>query len=101
MSLRTPPKSPFENDHGYALVLLSNPVNIEGREPLAQLTEMVSEVSRVIPVVWLLRSRLHAQLKKYHLSVYLPKERVRRLPAQPYVDYVALLCGATCVLTDS
>ncbi len=99
--LRAPPKPPFENPHGYALVVLSNPVNIESRDPLAQLTEIVSEVSRVIPIVWLLRSRLHAQLKKYHLGIYLPKDRVRRLPAQPYIDYVALLRGATCVLTDS
>jgi len=91
----------FKNRHGYAMVLLNHPANIEGRDPLGQLTDMLSEVSRVIPIVWLLRSRLHSQLKKYHLGVYLPKDRVRRFPAQPYVDYVALLRGATCVLTDS
>lgn len=91
----------FKNRHGYALVMLNNPLNIESRDPLGQLTEMLSEVSRVIPIVWLLRSRLHAQLKKYHLGVYLPQDRVRRFPAQPYIDYVALLRGATCVLTDS
>jgi UDP-N-acetylglucosamine 2-epimerase len=91
----------FDNGHGYALALLGNPANIDTREPLSQLTEMLSEVSRVIPIVWLQRSRLHAQLKKFHLGVCIPKDRVRRLPAQLYVDYIALLRGATCVLTDS
>ena len=83
--LRAARKPDFQNPHGYALVVLSNPVNIDSRDPLAQIIEIVSAVSRVIPIVWLLRSRLHDQLKKYHLGVYLPKDRVRRLPAQPYV----------------
>jgi len=101
MGLCHPPKRFFENRHGYALAVLSNPINIDTRDPLGQLTEMLCEVSRVIPIVWLLRSRIHAQLKKYHLGVCIPEDRIRRLPAQPYVDYVALLRGATCVLTDS
>ena len=100
-SLRPKPSRYFQDRHGYALAVLSNPVNIENREALAQLTDIFLEVSRVIPVVWPMRSRLHLQLKKYHLGVCLPSDRVHRLPARPYVDYVALLRGASCVLTDS
>jgi UDP-N-acetylglucosamine 2-epimerase len=99
--LRSQSKPHFRNHYGYALVVLSEPANMAGRDPLVQLTEMLAEVSRVLPIVWLLRSGLHAQLKKYHLVGALPKDRVHRAPAQPYVEYVALLQGATCVLTDS
>jgi len=99
--LRSPPRPYFRNHYGYALVVLSDPANMAGRDPLVQLTDMLGEVSRVIPIVWLLRSGLHGQLKKYHLVRSLPNDRVHRVPAQPYVEYVALLQGATCVLTDS
>jgi UDP-N-acetylglucosamine 2-epimerase (non-hydrolysing) len=99
--LRSPFRPYFQNHYGYALVVLSDPANMAGREPLVQLTDMLAEVSRVIPIVWLLRSGLHGQLKKYHLVGSLPNDRVHRAPAQPYVEYVALLHGATCVLTDS
>lgn len=94
-------KAYFNDPRGYALVVLSNPVNMESRRPLTELMTTLLEVSRVLPLVWPMRTRLHAQLKKYHLETYILKDRVRRLPALPYVDYVVLLRGAACVLTDS
>ena len=98
---RAAAKAYFNDRRGYALVVLSNPINMESRGPLTELMTTLLEVSRVLPLVWPMRTRLHAQLKKYHLETSILKHRVRRLPALPYVDYVVLLRGAACVLTDS
>jgi UDP-N-acetylglucosamine 2-epimerase (non-hydrolysing) len=62
---------------------------------------IVRDVSRDVPVVWLLDPPLAAQLARFRLNEALAGERVTVAPAQAYAGYVALLSQATCVLTDS
>ncbi|HEX6704222.1 MAG TPA: UDP-N-acetylglucosamine 2-epimerase [Albitalea sp.] len=94
------PAEPFLSDrNGYALVVLKQTVNIGDRHSLVELLSILRDISRDIPLLWPMHARIEGQLKKFRLDV--SGERIVRLPAQSYPDYVSLMRGATCVLTDS
>ncbi len=96
-----PGRTRVDDPRGYALVVLGNQINILHRIPLTDIMGVLVEVSRVIPLVWPTRTQLHTQLKKFALRSFVEKDRMRCIPAQLYVDYVALLRKAKCVVTDS
>ncbi|WP_280154000.1 UDP-N-acetylglucosamine 2-epimerase [Piscinibacter sp. XHJ-5] len=94
------PAEPIIADRsGYALVVLTQPVNIGERQSLIDLLAMLRDVSRDVPLVWPMTPRIEGQLRKFRLDI--SDERITCLPPQSYPDYVALLRGATCLLTDS
>ena len=96
------PPEPFLADrNGYALVVLKQPVNTGDRHALIELLSILRDISRDIPLVWPVHARVDSQLRKFRLDPSISGERIARLPAQAYPDYVALMRGATCVLTDS
>jgi UDP-N-acetylglucosamine 2-epimerase (non-hydrolysing) len=86
---------------GYGLVMLSEPANVGDRQTLLELLTMLRDASRDLPLAWPMQRPTQAQLKKYRLSHFIDGERIASFPPLPYPDYVALLRGATCVLTDS
>jgi general secretion pathway protein A len=92
---------PVADRSGYALVVLNHPANLGDRQSLMDLLAVLRDVSRDVPLVWPMDARIESQLRKFRLDAIVADERIAPLPAQPYPDYVALLRGATCLLTDS
>lgn len=96
----TPEPLPVDRN-GYAVVVIGKRINIGDRHALSELLGVLAGVSRDIPLVWPITPALDSQLKKFRLEGFFADERIARLPLQPYPQYLDLLRGATCVLTDS
>lgn len=85
----------------YALAAWGHPDNTAERQVLADILAIVRDISRDVPVLWLLDPPLASQLTRYRLNQALAGERVTVAPPQAYASYVGMLANATCVLTDS
>lgn len=85
----------------FALVVVGEAANIDDRHALMEMLTILRDSSRDIPLVWPMRPAIEAQLKKHRLDGLIAGDRIARLPALPYADYIALMRRASCVLTDS
>jgi UDP-N-acetylglucosamine 2-epimerase (non-hydrolysing) len=65
------------------------------------LLNMLSGVSRDLPLAWPVQPALAEQLKRHRMDRFIVAERILLLPVRPYPDYLRILRSATCVLTDS
>ena len=92
----------FAADRGdYAVVVLSQPVNLKDRHVLTELVAVLRDVSRDVPLVWPMAASVRAQIRKFRLDGLIAGDRIACVAMQPYPDYLAGLRAATCVLTDS
>lgn len=81
----------------YALVTLHRPSNVDQPEKLAELLETLTQVSERIPVVFPVHPRTQAKIDSFDL----PSGGLHLVPAQGYLDFLALMAEARLVLTDS
>lgn len=85
---------------GYAVATLHRAENTE----LARLVQVLSEFNRVAdlccPLVFPVHPRTRALLAN-DLPEWRPSERLRLIEPLPYLEMLALVVGAACVITDS
>jgi UDP-N-acetylglucosamine 2-epimerase (non-hydrolysing) len=83
--------------HGqYALVTLHRPSNVDDPAALGSLLEILTETANRMSVIFPVHPRTRARLD----GVALPR-RIALTPPKGYLDFLALLDAARCVLTDS
>jgi len=87
--------------HGYCMVVVGSPSGAVEKRYLSELLAVVRKVSAEIPVVWSPHAALAARLDALGLRKMLRSERIALLPPRSYPESIALLGGASCVLTDS
>jgi UDP-N-acetylglucosamine 2-epimerase (non-hydrolysing) len=87
--------------HGYALLTLHRPSNVDQLETLALLLAVLAEVAAKLPVVVALHPRTRANIERFKLGLLVAGERFVLLPPQGYLEMLGLMSGATLVLTDS
>jgi UDP-N-acetylglucosamine 2-epimerase (non-hydrolysing) len=86
---------------GYGVVALRQ-LPLHGGEPLRPgVLALLREVSRDLPLVWPMRHDTMLIAHKSGLARTLEGDRIARIEELGYVNYVRLMRGATCVLTDS
>ncbi len=91
----------LEGPHGYAVVTLHRPSNVDRRELLASLLTTLNEVSTRLPLVFALHPRTRAQISRFELGHLIDPARMVMLPPQGYLEMLGLMKHATTVLTDS
>jgi UDP-N-acetylglucosamine 2-epimerase (non-hydrolysing) len=81
----------------YALVTLHRPANVDDHATLTDLLQALREISisEDLAVVFPVHPRTRARLTQ------LGTTGIHLLEPQPYLDFLALQCGATVVITDS
>jgi UDP-N-acetylglucosamine 2-epimerase (non-hydrolysing) len=85
---------------GYAALTLHRPSNVDSPEALGRMMEAIARIQAEIPVVFPVHPRTRARLAS--LNGGLGSLRgLRLIEPQPYLDFVQLMAGARCVLTDS
>jgi UDP-N-acetylglucosamine 2-epimerase (non-hydrolysing) len=85
---------------GYAALTLHRPSNVDSPEALGRMMEAIARIQAEIPVVFPVHPRTRARLAS--LDGRLGSLRgLRLIEPQPYLDFVQLMAGARCVLTDS
>lgn len=82
----------------YAVVTLHRPSNVDDPEKLRELIDEVWRLSQQMPVVFPVHPRTRKGVEALNLNL-LPNIDLR--PPLPYVEFMALVKGATIVITDS
>lgn len=95
------PAEALSDRRGYGLVVLNQPANVERRERLSDLVQLLRQARRDLPLVWITTRRTEQRLEDFGLAPVIASERIARLPLQPYPEFVQLLNQATCVFSDS
>lgn len=83
---------------GYGIVTLHRPSNVDDAATLARLLAALAEAARALPFAWPLHPRTRARLEAFGFAA---PTGVSLLPPLRYLDFLALLCGARLVATDS
>jgi UDP-N-acetylglucosamine 2-epimerase (non-hydrolysing) len=86
----------------YVVVTLHRPSNVDRRENLGPLVEVLIRASRVLPVVFPVHPRTASRLEQFELLPRLGAAAgVRLLPPQAYEDFLCLTSQAKAIITDS
>jgi UDP-N-acetylglucosamine 2-epimerase (non-hydrolysing) len=95
----------YDRDHdpdpGYGLVTLHRPSNVDSGPALQHLVQVLCEVARDVPLVFVVHPRTRLNLQRFGLMDLIDPKRLVLLPAQGYLEMLGLLSGAKLVLTDS
>ena len=84
----------------YALLTLHRAANVDERESLVEILEGVSELSRLMTVVFPAHPRTQKKLSELGLGTYLA-DSVRIVEPLGYLDFLCLMKHARIVVTDS
>lgn len=87
--------------HGYGVVTLHRPSNVDHPETLAALVETLQAASDCLPIVFALHPRTRSNIERFGLARLLDTPGFIVLPPQGYLEMLGLMKGATVVLTDS
>jgi UDP-N-acetylglucosamine 2-epimerase (non-hydrolysing) len=87
--------------HGYGVVTLHRPSNVDEAATLKPLLEVLREIASQIPLVFALHPRTRNNIERFGLQQLLDPQRMILLPPQGYLEMLGLMSGATLVLTDS
>lgn len=88
-------------DRTYGVVTLHRPSNVDNKDALQAIIEILVEVSDRLPLVCPLHPRTRGNLEKFGLSSLWQRGRFALLPPQGYLEMLGLMSSATLVLTDS
>ena len=86
---------------GYGVVTLHRPSNVDHPDVLASLLQVLSEISRQLPLVFALHPRTKANIERFNLGHLIDDTQLILLPPQGYLEMLGLMAGARIVLTDS
>jgi UDP-N-acetylglucosamine 2-epimerase (non-hydrolysing) len=86
---------------GHGVVTLHRPSNVDEPDALREALVILREVSEQLPLIWPLHPRTRANIDRFGFAALLDTPRIVVLPAQGYLEMIALLSTATLVLTDS
>lgn len=83
---------------GYGMVTLHRAGNVDKPERFISLLNGLAAAARQLPLVWPIHPRAAAQMKSFG---FVPPIGVRIMPPLGYLEFLALLCRARLVATDS
>jgi UDP-N-acetylglucosamine 2-epimerase (non-hydrolysing) len=83
---------------GYALLTLHRPSNVDERENLAPLIEVINEISQQLPVLFPVHPRTRSRMNDWGIAV---APTVLLEDPLPYLTFLGLMAKAKFVLTDS
>ena len=87
--------------HGYGVVTLHRPSNVDQPDTLKEMLEILGEVAAQVPLVFALHPRTRNNMDRFNLLGLVDAARMVLLPPQGYLEMLGLMAGASLVLTDS
>jgi UDP-N-acetylglucosamine 2-epimerase (non-hydrolysing) len=86
----------------FGVVTLHRPSNVDGRASLTQIVDVLSSISKRLPLVFAVHPRTRARLEDFGLMTALAQERGIRL-SEPlgYNEFMNLICNCKLAITDS
>lgn len=90
----------FEWKHGrYGLVTLHRPSNVDHPDKISSIMNTLIDISHQMPIIFPVHPRTRQRLEDLNLSTQ--NSRVHLIDPLGYLDFLALQCHATLVITDS
>jgi len=83
---------------GYGVVTLHRPANVDDRESLATLVDILAATAERIPLVFPIHPRTRQNLERFGLNL---DPRIRQLDPLPYIEFLNTFKDAQFVMTDS
>ncbi|MCS7466772.1 UDP-N-acetylglucosamine 2-epimerase (non-hydrolyzing) [Stieleria sp. ICT_E10.1] len=88
--------------HGFGLVTLHRPSNVDEQDTLKSILEVLIGVSTELPLVFAIHPRTASRLKEFGLSGLLEAaEGIKSIPPQGYMEFLALSSSSKVIVTDS
>jgi len=87
--------------HGFGVVTLHRPSNVDDHEVLRRLLTTLQQISAKLPLVFPLHPRTAGHVEAAGLESLLATPRILRLPPLGYLEMLGLMSAARLVLTDS
>ena len=91
----------IDHPHGYGVVTLHRPSNVDEPGTLRDLLEILSAVADRVPLVFALHPRTRGNIDRFNLLGLIDSTKMVLLPPQGYLEMLGLMSDATLVLTDS
>ncbi len=87
----------------YGVVTLHRPSNVDDKNNLQKIVYAISEISKVVPIVFPVHPRTDRQLDNIDFLLYDPefKKGIKFTKPLGYLEFLSLMGGASIVLTDS
>ncbi|EMI56908.1 UDP-N-acetyl glucosamine 2-epimerase, partial [Rhodopirellula sallentina] len=86
----------------YGVVTLHHPSNVDDRETLTALLEVLQDVSQRLPLVFPVHPRTRARIETFGLQSLVEQSAgIRLLEPQGYLDFLCLTSQAKVIVTDS
>jgi UDP-N-acetylglucosamine 2-epimerase (non-hydrolysing) len=86
----------------YAVVTLHRPSNVDDRQSLSDLVDVLKQTSAILPIVFPVHPRTKHRLEEHGLLVALEHEpNIRLLGPLGYHDFLCLTSQAKVIVTDS
>lgn len=90
------------DDHGYGVVTLHRPSNVDIAEPLTELVAQLTAIAATLPLVFPVHPRTRKNLESFGLWETLANAPgLQVVDPLGYVDFMNLVCGARLAITDS
>jgi UDP-N-acetylglucosamine 2-epimerase (non-hydrolysing) len=86
---------------GYGVVTMHRPANVDDPARLARLVDVMTEISRELPLVFAVHPRTSQRLGACRLTSRIDAGRILTLGPQGYLDFLCLTSQAKLVITDS
>lgn len=90
-----------DGQHGYAVLTLHRPSNVDDPGVLKGLLETAVKISEHTPVIFPVHPRTRSMIDKAGLGHLTDRSSLLLLPPQGYLEMLGLMKGARVVLTDS
>jgi UDP-N-acetylglucosamine 2-epimerase (non-hydrolysing) len=87
--------------HGFGVVTLHRPSNVDDPELLRRLLSTLRRISARLPLVFPIHPRTLSRIQAAGLETLLESSRILRLPPLGYLEMLGLMSAARLVLTDS
>lgn len=91
----------LENNHGYAVLTLHRPSNVDNPVVLGRLLAVLEEHCNDLPIVFPVHPRTQAKIREAGCGSFLEMPQILALPPIGYLEMLGLMKGARVVLTDS
>ena len=85
----------------YAVLTLHRPSNVDERDGLAALLEVMAEIARELQLVFPVHPRTRGKIEQHGLGPMLKRPGIAVLPPVGYLEILGLLQSAKLALTDS
>lgn len=85
----------------YALLTMHRPSNVDNRDTLSGLLQVIAQLSRQIPIVFPVHPRTEKQIETFGLQSFFDTPGIIRLAPVGYDQMIGLMSNAKLVLTDS